>query len=190
MHIRCYYFSTMGSIMQIKNLLAVLFLTTIAFSSATMAEGNGRVTVSGSIIKTQTSCSLAPESLDQTIALGQVADAALLENNGSGKSTVQRFNIQLEDCEVSGGNSVTVTFVGVEGKEGRLGITGTASGASVALADGSGNMLELGKPSKSISLQNGNNILPFTVYLQGDGVPGNIKAGDYQAAAGFMLNFQ
>lgn len=176
--------------MKIKNLLAVLFLTTIAFSSATMAEGNGRVTVSGSIIKTQTSCSLAPESLDQTIALGPVADAALLENNGSGKSTVQRFNIQLEDCEVSGGNSVTVTFVGVEGKEGRLGITGTASGASVALADGSGNVLELGKPSKSISLQNGNNILPFTVYLQGDGVPGNIKAGDYHAAAGFMLNFQ
>ncbi|MCO7509046.1 hypothetical protein NJH77_07235 [Serratia fonticola] len=80
--------------MRFKNLLAVLFLTTIAFSSATMAEGNGRMTVSGSIIKTQTSCSLATESLDQTIALGQVADAALLENNGSGKSTVQRFNIQ------------------------------------------------------------------------------------------------
>ncbi|CAI2092119.1 Fimbria A protein precursor [Serratia fonticola] len=148
------------------------------------------MTVSGSIIKTQTSCAIAPESIDQTVTLGQVADAALLENNGSGKSTVQRFNIQLEDCEVSGGNSVTVTFVGVEGKEGRLGITGTASGASVALADGSGNVLELGKPSKSISLQNGNNILPFTVYLQGDGVPGNIQAGDYQAATGFMLNFQ
>ncbi|CAI2033346.1 Fimbria A protein precursor [Serratia fonticola] len=176
--------------MKVKNLFAVLFLTTFAFSSAAMAEGSGRMTVSGSIIKTQTSCAIAPESIDQTVTLGQVADAALLENNGSGKSVPQHFNIRLEDCEVSGGNSVTVTFVGVEGKEGRLGITGTASGASVALADGSGNVLELGKPSKSISLQNGNNILPFTVYLQGDGVPGNIQAGDYQAAAGFMLNFQ
>ncbi|OCJ24494.1 fimbrial protein [Serratia sp. 14-2641] len=176
--------------MKVKNLFAVLFLTTFAFSSAAMAEGSGRMTVSGSIIKTQTSCAIAPESIDQTVTLGQVADAALLENNGSGKSVPQHFNIRLEDCEVSGGNSVTVTFVGVEGKEGRLGITGTASGASVALADGSGNVLELGKPSKSISLQNGNNTLPFTVYLQGDGVPGNIQAGDYQAAAGFMLNFQ
>lgn len=129
------------------------------------------MTVSGSIIKTQTSCSLAPESLDQTIALGQVADAALLENNGSGKSVPQHFNIQLENCEVSAGNSVTVNFVGMEGKDGRLGITGTASGASIALTDGTGNVLELGKPSKSFSLQNGNNTLPFTVYLQGDGVP-------------------
>ncbi|OKP26842.1 MULTISPECIES: fimbrial protein [Serratia] len=176
--------------MKVKNLFAVLFLTTFAFSSAVMAEGSGRMTVSGSIIKTQTSCAIAPESIDQTVTLGQVADAALLENNGSGKSTVQHFNIRLEDCEVSGGNSVTVTFVGAEGKDGRLGITGTASGASVALTDGAGNVLELGKPSKNFSLQNGNNILPFTVYLQGDGVPGNIQAGDYQAAAGFMLNFQ
>lgn len=176
--------------MKVKNLFAVLFLTTFAFSSAAMAEGSGRMTVSGSIIKTQTSCAIAPESIDQTVTLGQVADAALLENNGSGKSVPQHFNIRLEDCEVSGGNSVTVTFVGAEGKDGRLGITGSASGASVALTDGAGNVLELGKPSKSISLQNGNNILPFTVYLQGDGVPGNIQAGDYQAAAGFMLNFQ
>ncbi|MEX2939887.1 fimbrial protein [Serratia fonticola] len=176
--------------MKVKNLFAVLFLTTFVFSSAVMAEGSGRMTVSGSIIKTQASCSLAPESIDQTVALGQVADAALLENNGSGKSAPQHFNIQLENCEVSAGNSVTVTFVGVEGKDGRLGITGTASGASVALTDGSGNVLELGKPSKNFSLQNGNNTLPFTVYLQGDGVPGNIQAGDYQAAAGFILNFQ
>ncbi|ALX94768.1 hypothetical protein AV650_14940 [Serratia fonticola] len=176
--------------MKVKNLFAVLFLTTFVFSSAVMAEGSGRMTVSGSIIKTQASCSLAPESIDQTVVLGQVADAALLENNGSGKSTVQRFNIQLENCEASAGNSVTVTFVGMEGKDGRLGITGTASGASVALTDGSGNVLELGKPSKIFSLQNGNNTLPFTVYLQGDGVPENIQAGDYQAAAGFMLKFQ
>jgi type 1 fimbria pilin len=176
--------------MKVKNLFAVLFLTTFAFSSAAMAEGSGRMTVSGSIIKTQTSCAIAPESIDQTVTLGQVADAALLENNGSGKSVPQHFNIRLEDCEVSGGNSVTVTFVGAEGKDGRLGITGSASGASVALTDGAGNVLELGKPSKNFSLQNGNNILPFTVYLQGDGVPGNIQAGDYQAAAGFMLNFQ
>lgn len=176
--------------MKVKNLFAVLFLTTFAFSSAAMAEGSGRMTVSGSIIKTQTSCAIAPESIDQTVTLGQVADAALLENNGSGKSVPQHFNIRLEDCEVSGGNSVTVTFVGAEGKDGRLGITGTASGASVALTDGTGNVLELGKPSKNFSLQNGNNTLPFTVYLQGDGVPGNIQAGDYQAAAGFMLNFQ
>lgn len=176
--------------MKIKSLLAVLFLTTFAFSSTAMAEDSGRMTVSGSIIKTQTSCSLAPESLDQRIALGQVADAALLGNNGSGKSTPRSFSIELKDCEVSGSNSVTVTFVGAPGKEGRLGITGTASGASVALADGSGDLLELGKPSKKFALQNGNNTLLFTVYLQGDGVPGDIKPGDYQAAANFMLSFQ
>ncbi|WP_254611904.1 hypothetical protein [Serratia fonticola] len=53
--------------MKVKNLFAVLFLTTFAFSSAAMAEGSGRMTVSGSIIKTQTSCAIAPESIDQTV---------------------------------------------------------------------------------------------------------------------------
>jgi type 1 fimbria pilin len=176
--------------MKIKGLIAVLSLITLTFSSAAMAEGSGKVTVSGSIVKTQASCAIKPESVDQVIDLGQVADAMLLENNGNGKSTPQHFNIELEGCDVSGDNGVTVTFVGMEGKDGRLGITGTASGASIAFADGSGSVLELGKPSKSFALQNGNNSLPFTLYLQGDGVPGNIKPGDYQAVADFKLNFQ
>ncbi|PAA98421.1 fimbrial protein [Serratia fonticola] len=109
-------------------------------------------------------------------------------------SDIVSIALRVDTSNLQRGNSELDKFqqksVGAEGKDGRLGITGTASGASVALTDGSGNVLELGKPSKNFSLQNGNNTLPFTVYLQGDGVPGNIQAGDYQAAAGFMLNFQ
>ncbi|MGQ8774533.1 fimbrial protein [Serratia sp. NA_112.1] len=108
----------------------------------------------------------------------------------SGKSTPRHFSIDLENCEVGGSNSVNVTFSGVEGKDGRLGISGTASGASIAFTDGAGEVIKLGSPSKSISLQNGSNTLPFTAYLQGDGVPVNIKPGDYQALAQFTLNYQ
>lgn len=175
-----------------KNLMVVSLISLGMVSSVCVAagQGHGKATMVGSIVSTQTSCSISPESVDQTINLGQIADTVLLEANGSGKSTARPFSIDLENCDVGDGNSVSVTFSGMEGKDGRLGISGSASGASIAFTDGTGDVIKLGQPSKSFSLQNGNNTLPFAVYLQGDGEPGNIKPGDYQAVADFTLSYQ
>lgn len=175
-----------------KKLMAVSLISLGMVSSVCVAadQGHGKATMVGSIVSTQASCSISPESADQTIDLGQVSDTVLLEANGSGKSTPRNFAINLENCEVGAGSSVNVTFSGMEGKDGRLGITGTASGASVAFTDGSGDVLPLGKPSKSFKLSEGNNTLQFSTYLQGDGEPGNIKPGDYQAVADFTLSYQ
>ncbi|ALL40279.1 fimbria A protein [Serratia marcescens] len=175
-----------------KKLMTVSLISLGMVSSVCVAadQGHGKATMVGSIVSTQASCSISPESVDQTIDLGQIADTVLLEANGSGKSTPRSFAINLENCEVGAGSSVSVTFSGMEGKDGRLGISGTASGASIAFTDGTGEVIKLGQPSKSFSLQNGNNILPFAVYLQGDGVPGNIKPGDYHAVADFTLSYQ
>ncbi|TXE64593.1 fimbrial protein [Serratia nematodiphila] len=174
-----------------KFIIASLISLGMASSTCIAAEqSNGKAAMVGSIISTQPTCSISPESLDQAINFGQISDAALLTENGSGKSTPRPFSIDLENCDVGGGNSVSVTFSGMEGKNGRLGITGTASGASIAFTDDSGDVLALGKPSKSFKLNEGNNTLRFTTYLQGDGVPGNIKPGDYQAVADFTLSYQ
>lgn len=178
--------------MFVKKIMVASFISLGLVSSICMAadQGHGAVTMRGSIISTQVPCVITPESIDQTVELGQVSDTVLLENNGSGKSTPRVFSIDLEQCEVTGSNAVSVTFTGTSGKDGRLGITGTASGASVAFTDGSGDVLPLGKPSESFKLNEGNNTLRFATYLQGDGVPGNIKPGDYQAVADFTLSYQ
>ncbi|WP_454889407.1 fimbrial protein [Serratia quinivorans] len=175
-----------------KKLMAVSLISLAMVSSVCVAadQGHGQATITGSIVSTQPSCSLSPESVDQTIDFGQIADTVLLAGNGTGKSTSRNFSINLENCDVTGNNSVNVTFVGMAGKDGRLGIIGTARGASIAFADGSGEVIKLGEPSKSFSLQNGNNTLTFSAYLQGDGVPGNIQAGDYQAVADFAVTYQ
>ncbi|EPN9502503.1 TPA: type 1 fimbrial protein [Serratia marcescens] len=175
-----------------KKLIIVSLISLGVISSTCIAaeQSNGKAAMVGSIISTQPTCSISPESLDQTINFGQISDVVLLKENGSGKSTPRPFSIDLDNCDVGGSNSVSVTFSGMEGKDGRLGITGTASGASIAFIDGTGEVIHLGQSSKSFSLQNGSNTLPFAVYLQGDGVPGDIKPGDYQAVADFTLSYQ
>ncbi|QSB39144.1 hypothetical protein JTY93_23415 [Pseudomonas hygromyciniae] len=49
-----------------------------------------------------------------------------------------------------------------------LGIAGSAKGASIAITDGTGNLIELGTASSKLTLQDGNNTMLFAAYLQGD----------------------
>lgn len=86
--------------------------------------------------------------------------------------------------------TVTTTFTGAEGATaGSLGITGTAKGASIILTNGDGKQIELGKASDGHMLQEGNNSLLFSAYLQGDdGV--TATTGDFTAIADFTLAYQ
>ncbi|MGX8843149.1 fimbrial protein, partial [Klebsiella quasipneumoniae] len=59
-------------------------------------------------------------------------------------------------------------------KNGLLGITGTAKGASVAITQADGQIIKLGVPTKEQVLQDGNNTLSFAAYLQGDGDSTNV----------------
>ncbi|MBH3259840.1 type 1 fimbrial protein [Serratia marcescens] len=172
----------------------IMLAALIAFGASSAAhaapnQGSGKVTFTGSIIDAP--CSITPESLDQTVPLGQISKAALL--NG-GKSTPRNFAIELENCSFgtpAAKNKVQVTFTGMESaaNNGLLGITGAASGASVAITDASGVVIELGKPSKEQTLTDGSNTLSFAAYLQGNGASATITEGDFQAVADFKLAY-
>lgn len=151
----------------------IMLAAVMAFGVSSLAhaadQGHGKVTFSGSIIDAP--CSIAPESLDQTVELGAISNVAL--KNG-GKSTPRNFQIKLENCELTAkdpgkNNTVALTFSGSasEADSKLLGITGTAKGAGIAITDGAGTNIELGKPSKARELQNGANTLSFAAYLQG-----------------------
>lgn len=161
--------------------------------AAVKDQGHGKVTFTGSIIDAP--CSITPNSIDQTIELGQISKVALKD---SGKSTPRNFSIDLENCELGekDNNKVTVTFTGMESSaaNGLLGITGTAKGASVAITDGSGAIIKLGEKTKPQQLQNGGNTLSFAAYLQGDTgtaeAPISVTEGEFQTVANFTLAYQ
>lgn len=172
----------------------IMMAAVVAFGMSSVAyaadQGHGKVTFTGSIIDAP--CSIKPESIDQTVELGQVSNVALKDG---GTSTPRQFSIDLENCVFEGKeakNKVTVTFTGMESAttDGLLGITGTAKGASIAITDASGQVVKLGEPTKAQELQNGNNSLSFAAYLQGDlASTAVIVPGDFQSVADFTLAY-
>lgn len=175
------------------NLKKALMAATIALGVTSMAhaadQGHGKVTFSGAIIDSP--CSINPESVDQTIELGQISNAALKDG---GKSAPRNFTIDLQNCSFgspAAKNKVALTFTGMESAaaNGLLGITGTARGASVAITDGSGAVVKLGTATKQQVLQDGNNTLSFAAYMQGNGASATITEGDFQAVADFTLAY-
>lgn len=174
--------------MEIKKIaIASLF----AFSASGVAnaadEGSGKVTFYGSIVNAP--CSIAPNVDDQIIPLGQVSNT-LLANGG--EQTAVPFTIDLQNCDNSTKKTVTATFTGKAGVDGRLGITGEATGASILLRDGSGKKIELGTATAAQNINAGSNTLQFTAALKGDGTtddPVAVGTGAFTAVTNFTLAY-
>jgi len=172
-----------------KTLLAVAVVFGMSSLAHAADQGHGRVTFTGSIIDAP--CSIAPESIDQTVELGQISNASLKDG---GQSAAKSFEIKLDHCSFgtpAAKNKVQLTFTGMESAAGNglLGITGNAKGASVAITQADGQVIELGKPTKEQALQDGNNTLTFAAYMQGDGASATITEGDFQAVTDFTLAY-
>ncbi|NTY87341.1 type 1 fimbrial protein [Serratia fonticola] len=173
-----------------KTLLAAV----IALGSVSVAQagelGHGKVTFNGSIIDAP--CSISAKSIDQTVELGQISNVALKDG---GKTAPHHFSIDLESCDLGttpeAKNKVVITFSGAESsaQKGLLAISGTAKGASVAIAQGNGELIKLNTATKEQVLQNGSNSLKFAAYVQGDGAAATITEGNFQAAADFTLAY-
>ncbi len=175
----------------------IMMAAVLAFGVTSVAhaadQGHGTVTFKGAIIDAP--CSITPETVDQTVNLGQVSNVAL--KNG-GQSTPKNFQIKLENCDLNEkapgkNNTVAIKFTGASSVEDNalLGITGTAKGAGIAITDGSGTLIELGKATKAQTLQNGNNTLSFAAYLQGNKASDAvITPGEFQSVADFTLAYQ
>lgn len=175
--------------MKLKPLVIVTLMAmgTTSLSQAAN-QGGGTITFTGSIIEAP--CSISHENAEQTIDLGQISNVTLA--NG-GKSQPRPFKIMLENCALTTKKTVTTTFTGPAGNSDRVGIAGTAKGASIAIVDGAYNIVKLGTPSVAQALQDGNNNLSFAAYLQGDKDEDDadmpIVPGDFQAVVNFGLNY-
>ncbi|EUM08942.1 fimbrial protein [Enterobacter sp. E12] len=177
-----------------KVMMATVLALGVSSTAFAAEQGHGKVTFTGSIIDAP--CSINPESADQTVELGQISNVAL--KNG-GKSNPRQFSIDLENCSFEADdkgvlqkNKVTATFTGMESSvvNGALSINGTAQGAGVVIAEADGNAVKLGQPTKAQVLQDNNNSLNFSAYLQGASASDTaIVPGDFKAVADFTLAY-
>lgn len=176
-----------------KFMVAAIALGFVSVANAAPKDqGHGTIEFYGSIIDAP--CSIAPGDDEQRIPMGEIANVALKDG---GKSTPKNFYIHLVNCEATTAKTVTTTFTGPTsaGNADLLGITGSASGASLAITDGSGSVIKLGQPTAPQGIQDHTNILNFSAYLQGDmGTDGKtaaeIKPGDFSTTTTFTLAYQ
>lgn len=168
-----------------KIMLAVSVVMGMSSFAHAADQGHGTVKFHGTVIDAP--CSINPDSDGQTVELGQISNVAL-DNGGS--STPKTFQILLENCSIDTAKTVTTTFTGAAGKDGKLGITGDVSGAGIVLTNGNGSAIELGKASAPQSLQVGGptNTLEYSAYLQGDGA--SVNPGEFNSIADFTLAYQ
>jgi type 1 fimbria pilin len=155
-----------------------------ATPSATGGQGHGTVHFKGEIIDAP--CSIAPESVDQTVELGQVSSSAL-SNNGT--STPVPFSIELQNCDISTFKTVKATWSGTpdQNMTTAWGITGTASGAAIILRDASEKEIELGKETSPTTLTAGNTTIAMSAFLKGDGQ--TVVPGAFTGVADFVLAY-
>lgn len=156
-------------------------------TTAAGKAGHGTVHFKGEIIDAP--CSIAPESADQTVDLGQVSNSALKDG---GASQPVPFSIKLQNCDISKYHTVTATWSGTEdtNQKGVWGITGTASGAGIVLRDASEKQIVLGAETAATTLTANDTTIAMSAFLKGDGSQVTVVPGAFTGAADFVLAYQ
>jgi type 1 fimbria pilin len=166
-----------------KSIVAALFTVGVIASQANASEGGGKVTFTGEI--NSGACSIAPDSVDQTVQMGSITSNVL---NGGGQSSPVMFDINLVDCDGTK-NMVNVTFNGTADSVDATLLAlqgGHAKGAAIKLMDSNENKIALGTASSNISIQPGTNTLRLQAALQGTGT---VTPGDFTSIANFTLAY-
>ncbi|MGL5384341.1 MAG: fimbrial protein [Serratia sp. (in: enterobacteria)] len=177
--------------MNLNKIMLAAAMTLCAVNVAHAAgQGSGTVTFTGSIIDAP--CSITPESVDQTVPLGEISNAALAKGGNTGESNPRTFDIKLENCDTTTLKTVTTTFSGGASEYNAewLGLNGTAKGAGIILASQNGGDLKLGVASDAQQLVDGDNTLRFSARLKGGGESATIVPGSFQSVADFTLAYQ
>lgn len=183
--------------MKLNAMTLAIGFGTLMLSNISLADGqgSGRVTFNGEIINAP--CSVAPESVDQTVEMGQISSRALVNR---GESDARIFSINLENCEIDESNdAVKVTFIGTPDPHDNslLGfIGGTASGAGILLRGAGGAPIVLGAATPAQAITNGDQSLVFSAALKGYGLaaghqpPEAVTAGEFTASTTFALTYE
>lgn len=138
-------------------------------------------------------CVIASGKENINLDFGTLADKYLYHNS---RSPNKPFAIELSGCTPNVGQSVAVTFKGIESAElsGLLAIdAGSASsGIAIGIETVSGLPLKINAISNKTRLVNGNNNIPLRAFVQAEPsslVKQDIDFGIFSATASFSLTY-
>lgn len=169
-----------------KHILALVTAAALTGGICANAQAD-TVTVSGGSVDfvgqvVNAACSVAADSVDQTVILSQVRTVKLTQA-GMMANQKEDFQIKLEDCDTSVSQNAAVIFNAQqdEAQPGTLANTagaGSAQNVALQLFGPDGKTLHLGTSSSTVKLINGENIIPLSVdYIAtGAATPGNVAA--------------
>ena len=153
-----------------KHVLAMVIATAMVSGVAMNAQAD-TVTVSGGTVNfvgqvVNAACSVAADSVDQTVTLSQVRTVKLT-TKGMQANQKEDFKIVLEDCDTTVSQNAAVIFNGQQD-----------AALAGSLANTAGNVLNIGDTSSNVKLINGENTIPLSVdYIAtGAATPGNVSS--------------
>ncbi|MGL5840662.1 MAG: fimbrial protein [Aeromonas hydrophila] len=184
--------------MKANNILVAMGVGSMLLCGSAVAAGgagSGKVTFKGEIINAP--CSVAPESVEQEVNMGQINTKELVKG---GESNTSPFSIKLLNCEISEKeDAVKVTFSGIKDPvDNSLLVIGgdngnsQASGAGIKMTAPGGAPIVLGTPTAAFALTNGDNELLFSAVLKGyaDQTANPLQAGAFTAVTNFTLSYE
>ncbi|CAI1951552.1 Fimbria A protein precursor [Serratia fonticola] len=156
------------------------------------AAGENNVHLYGALVAEP--CVIRPGDEEIALDFGSVIDKDLYLNT---RTVGQAFEIHLEECDLTVGKTVNVTFTGTENGTlpGLLAIKGgsQATGIAIGFETPSAKPLQLNQAGSKLLLQEGHNIIALKAYVQGE--PDalrerRIERGAFSAAATFSLEYE
>ncbi|MEX7634574.1 fimbrial protein [Serratia marcescens] len=139
-------------------------------------------------------CTLRMGDEDIQLELDPVIDKYLYMHS---RTPAKPFSLTLQDCDVSVGKTVKLTFSGTESAAlpGLLALDGgsQASGIALGIATAEGKPVVLNKPGQGYALVNGTNSLQLQVYIQAEGeaiAQKKISLGAFSAVTTFGLEYE
>ncbi|QDG58908.1 fimbrial protein [Pseudomonas sp. NIBRBAC000502773] len=138
-------------------------------------------------------CTIRPGDEAISLELWDLTSKHLYINT---RSVGKGFKLHLEDCDTTIGDTVTITFGGVENRElpGLLALDGGsgASGIGIGIETPGNKPLPLNKTSDEQVLSNGSNVIELKAYVQGEPTAirdQTIGHGSYTATSTFTLDY-
>ncbi|ASM19413.1 fimbrial protein [Serratia marcescens] len=176
--------------MKSKRLGCVLALVAGMAAGSVMAADN--MLFHGALVAEP--CTLKPGDEDIRLDFGTVIDKYLYAN---GRTPTKPFTLTLQDCDLSLGQTVKITFSGNKSLElpDLLALDGgsQASGIALGLETAEGKPVALNKPSQEMTLASGSTSLALRVYVQGEPTAlaqKSIGLGAFSAVATFGLEYE
>lgn len=137
------------------------------FSSIPKAYAADNLSFKGNLV--EQACTIRPGDEAITLELWDLTSKHLYINT---RSVGKGFKLHLDDCDTTIGNTVNITFGGVENRElpGLLALDGAsgASGIGVGIETLGNKPLPLNKVSDDQALSDGNNVIELKAYVQGE----------------------